>query len=85
MSHQPAIDELVKALAAIQAYEDPLRPVYEALGPKRPLTLRTIRGHSRLLQECSGQAHDQVATIQRVTERCRQLPPSPLSSLPLGF
>ena len=85
MSHQPATDELVEALAVLPAYEDPLRPVYEALGPQRPLTLRAIRDHSRLLQACTGRAQDQVDAIQRVIERCRQLPPTPLSNLPLGF
>ncbi|MCA9989074.1 MAG: hypothetical protein KDE09_13470 [Anaerolineales bacterium] len=85
MSHQPAIDELVEALAVLPAYEDPLLPVYETLGPERPLTLRTIRDHSQLLRECTGRAEDQVETIQRVTKRCRQLPPTPLLNLPLGF
>jgi hypothetical protein len=78
MSHQPAIDELFKALAVLPAYEDPLRPVYEGLGLEQPLTLRTIRDHSRMLQACTGRAQDQVDAIQRVTERCRQLPPTPL-------
>lgn len=85
MSHQPAIDILIEALAALPAYEDPLHPVYKALGPELPLTLRAVRDHSRLLQACAGRAQDQVETIQRVTERCRQLPPTPLSNLPLGF
>jgi hypothetical protein len=89
MSHQPAIDSLVEALvealAVLPDYEDPLLPVYEALGPERPLTLRTIRDHSRLLQESTGRAQGQVEAIQRVIERCRQLPPTPLSDLPLGY
>ena len=85
MSHQPAIDELVEALAVLPAYEDPLRPVYEALGSEWPLTLRTIRDHSQLLQECADRAQGQVDTIHRATERCRQLPPTPLSNLLLGF
>jgi hypothetical protein len=85
MSHQPAIDELVEALAVLPDYEDPLLPLYEALGPERLLTLRTIRDHSRLLQDCAGRAQDQVDAIQRVIERCQQLPPTPLPNLPLGF
>jgi hypothetical protein len=85
MSPQPAINELVKVLAALPAYEDPLLPVYEALGPERPLTLRAIRDHSRLLQECAGQAQDQVDAIQRVSERCQRIPPAPLPNLPSGF
>jgi hypothetical protein len=85
MSRQPAIDELVESLAILPAYEDPLLPVYEALGPEQPLTLGTVRDHSRLLQACAGRAQDQVEAIQRVLERCRQLPPTPLSDLPLGF
>jgi hypothetical protein len=97
MSPQPAIDSLVEALveatsagsvqalAVLPAYEDPLLPVYEALGPERPLTLRAIRDHSQLLQDCAGQAQDQVEAIQRVIERCQQLRPTPLPNLPLGF
>ncbi len=85
MSYQPATDELAEALAILPSYEDPLRPVYEVLGPERPLTLRAIRDHSQLLRECAGRAEDQIVIIQRVTERCRQLPPTPLSNLPLGF
>jgi hypothetical protein len=85
MSPQPVIDTLVEALAVLPDYEDPLRPVYEALGPERPLTLRAIRDRSQILQECAGRVQEQVETIQRVTERCRQLPPTPLSNLPLGF
>ncbi|MDT8306509.1 MAG: hypothetical protein RRC07_11275 [Anaerolineae bacterium] len=89
MSPQPAIDSLVEALvealAVLPAYEDPLLPVYEALGPERPLTLGAIRDHSRLLQDCAGRAHDQVDAIQRVIERCQRLPPTPLPNLPLGF
>ena len=85
MSHSPAIDELVAALTALPAYEDPLLPVYGALGPEQPLTLRAIRDHSRMLQACAGRAQGQVEAIQRVTERCRQLPPTPFPNLPLGF
>lgn len=85
MSQQLAIDELVQALSALPAYEDPLLPVNAALDPERPLTLRTIRDHSQLLQECTDRAEDQVETIQRVTKRCRQIPPTPLLNLPLGF
>lgn len=85
MSQQLAIDELVQALSALPAYEDPLLPVYKALDPERPLTLRTIRDHSQLLQACTDRAEDQVETIQRVTKRCRQIPPTPLLNLPLGF
>lgn len=86
MSHQPiAIDELVEALASLPVYEDPLLSVYETLGSERPLTLQAIRDHSRMLQECAGRAQDQVDALQRVIERCRQLPPTPLSNLPLGF
>ena len=85
MKYPIAIEELVNALTAIPVYDDPLLPAYEALDPERPLTLRTIRDHSRLLQECAGQAQDQVDVIQRVIERCRRLSPTPLSNLPLGF
>ena len=85
MNPQPAIDELVQVLAVLPAYEDPLLPVYEALGPERPLTLRAFRDHSRLLQECAGQAQDQVDAVHRVIERCQRLPPTPLPNLPFGF
>jgi hypothetical protein len=86
MSPQPAIDSLVEALvealAALPDYEDPLLPLYEALGPERPLTLRDIRDHSLLLQECAGRAQGQVDAIQRVIERCQRLPPTHCRTYP---
>ena len=85
MSDCDAIAELLEQMIAIPPYEDPLLPLYEALGHERLLTLRTIRDHSRLLHDCAEQAQEQVEAIQRVTDRCRQLPPTPLSLLPLGF
>jgi hypothetical protein len=89
MSPQPAIDSLeealVEVLAALPVYEDPLPPVYETLGSERPLTLRAIRDHSRLLRDCTVRAQDQVDAIQRVIERCQRLPATPLPNLPQGF
>ncbi|MCB0029506.1 MAG: hypothetical protein KDE28_16440 [Anaerolineales bacterium] len=85
MSHQPAIDELASALAALSAFEDPLRPLFEALGSEQPLTFYALREHRQLLATCTKQADDQAGAIQRVIARCRQLPSTPLTNLPLGF
>lgn len=85
MSNQAAITELVDAMARMPADEDLLQLLYEALGCEQQLTLRAIRNHSRLLHDCTEQAQEQITAIQRVTDRCRQLPPTPLSNLPLGF
>ena len=85
MSQQPAIDELVSALATLPAFADPLRPLYEALGAEQPLTLYALREHRQLLAVCTEQADDQTGAIQRVMVRCRHLSPTPLTTLPLGF
>jgi hypothetical protein len=75
------LDDLVTAIAGIPVYEDPLAPLYQAVAAGRPLTLRTVRQHSQLLQDCA----DQSEVIQEVIEACSQLAPTPLSDLPLGF
>ena len=85
MSQQAVIDELASALAALPAFADPLRPLYEALGAEKPLPLYALREHRHLLAACTEQADDQASAIQRVMVRCRQLPPAPLTNLPLGF
>ena len=85
MSQQAVIDELASALAALPAFADPLRPLYEALGSEQPLTLYGLREHRQLLAACTEQADDQTGAIQRVIARCRQLPPTQLTNLPLGF
>ena len=90
MSHPDAIESLVTALTAVSEYEDPLQPIYEALGqsrscPQRPLTFRTIRQQSELLHTHADQARDQTYAIKQVIVACQQLPPIPLSQNPLGF
>ena len=93
MSDQSAIDMLVEALTAPSAgsgqavpeYENPLNPIYEVLGRERPLTLRVIRQHSQLLHGQVDQAQDQTFAVNRVILSCKQIPPTPLSEIPLGF
>jgi hypothetical protein len=99
MSRQAALDVLVKALAAVPEYDNPLTPIYEALGQEQPalsgptklglsngpLTLRAIRQQNSLLHDQSDLAQDQTFAINSVIQSCQRIPPIPLSLLPLGF
>ena len=93
MSQSFAIDTLLEALTApssgsgqaVPEYDDPLNSIYEALGRERPLTLRAIRQHSQLLHGQADQAQDQTFAINRVILSCKQILPTPLSEIPLGF
>ena len=90
MSQISAIDTLATALTAVSEYEDPLLPIYQALGqsssePPQPLTLRAIREQSELLHTHADQAQDQTHAIKQVIVACQQLSPTPLSRIPLGF
>lgn len=85
MSQPSAIDILVEALTAVPVHLNPLNPIYEALGQQRPLTLRTIRAHSRLLHSHADQAQDQTFAVNSVIVSCQRIPPTPLPALPLGF
>ncbi len=90
MSRPSAIDTLVAALTAVPEYENPLNPIYEVLGQRRsltgrPLTLRAIRQHTQLLHDHADQAQDQTFAVNRVIVSCKQIPPTPLSAIPLGF
>ena len=85
MSSQADLDILVDALAALPAYEDPLAPVYEALGREQQLTLHAIRRHTALLHAHVDEVHDQTAAIKTVIASCKQIPPTPAPALPLRF
>ena len=84
------IDTLVEALTAVPEYDNPLNPLYDVLGRQRlltgrPLTLRAIREHSQLLHDHADQAQDQTFAVNRVILSCKQIPPTPLLAIPLGF
>lgn len=85
MSQQAAIDTLVEMLTAVPAYDNPLLPVYEALGQKRPLTLNTIRKHSQLLHDQNELTSDQTHAVHSVIQSCQRILPIPLTHLPFGF
>jgi hypothetical protein len=85
MSHQLAIDTLIEALTAVPEYENPLNPIYDVLGQLRPLTLRAIRQHTQLLHDHADQARDQTFAVNKVIVSCKQILPTPLSAIPLGF
>ncbi|NKQ35205.1 MAG: hypothetical protein HF973_06250 [Chloroflexi bacterium] len=85
MSDQSAIDMLVEALTAVPEYDNPLNPIYDVLGRERPLTLRAIRQQTQLLHDHADQAQDQTFAVNRVIISCKQIPPTPLSAIPLGF
>ncbi|MCP4288869.1 MAG: hypothetical protein GY792_31345 [Gammaproteobacteria bacterium] len=49
------------------------------------LTLRALRTHSHLLRGCTDLARDETAAIHQVIVSCKQIFPTPLPALPLGF
>ncbi|MCI0580182.1 MAG: hypothetical protein L0332_18030 [Chloroflexi bacterium] len=85
MNQQPALDTLIVALAALPAHNNPLTPVYQALGREQTLTLRAIRAHRQLLHDYAGEADDQGSAIHTVIVSCTQIPPTPLTAVPLAF
>lgn len=85
MNPLSALDALVEALAAVPATENPLTPIYEALGRQRPLTVRAVHAHSRLLHDHADQARAQIAAINSLIVSCQQIPPTPCPDLPSGF
>jgi len=85
MTQSPAIDILVEALTAVPEYDNPLNPIYEVLSRERPLTLQAIRQHTQLLHDHADQARDQTFAVNKVIVSCKRIPPTSLSSLPLGF
>lgn len=85
MSRPSAIDTLVEALTAVPEYDNPLNPIYDVLDRERPLTLRAIRQQTQLLHDHADQAQDQTFAVNRVIVSCKQIPPTPLSAIPLGF
>ena len=85
MSYPSTIDVLVEALTAVSEYDNPLKPIYEVLERERPLTLRAIRKHTQLLHDHADMARDQTFTVNRVIVSCKQISPTPLLEIPLGF
>ncbi len=85
MSQPSAIDTLVEALTAVAEYDNPLNPIYEMLGQQRPLTLHAVRQHTQLLHDHADLARDQNFAVNKVIVSCKQILPTPLSAIPLGF
>ncbi len=85
MSYPSTIDVLVAALTAVSEYDNPLNPIYEVLERERPLTLRAIRKHTQLLHDHADLARDQTFAVNRVIVSCKQISPTPLLEIPLGF
>ncbi len=86
MNQPSAIDVMVAALQDLPPYENPLIPVYTALGQAQgPLTLQVIRQHAQLLHDHADQARDQTYAVNQVIRSCTQIPPTPLPLLPHGF
>ncbi len=85
MNQQSALDTFMDALTAVPHYEDPLNAIYEVLGQERQLTLSAIRQHSQLLHDHADLARDQTFAVNSVITSCKQIPPTPLPLLPLGF
>ncbi len=93
-SVEATIALLIDSLTAVPEYASPFIPIYEALGTStepaqaallRPLTLRALRTHSHLLRGCTDLVRDETAAIHQVIASCKQITPTPLPALPLGF
>ena len=93
MNQLSAIDILVEAFTAVPAYDHPLQPLYEVLAQerpaqslsRRPFTLQALRRHTSLLHDCADKVQDQTFAVNKVIVSYKQIPPTPLPSLPLGF
>lgn len=85
MNQSSAIDILVEAFTAVPAYNHPLPPLYAVLAQARPFTLQALRQHTSLLHDCADEVQDQTFAVNKVIASCKQIPPTPLLSLPLGF
>lgn len=85
MKRPSPIDILVEALTAVPPYDNPLQPIYAALNRQQPLTLQVIRQHTQLLHDHADQAHGQTFAVNKVILSCKQISPTPLPALPLGF
>jgi len=93
MNRPSAIDTLFEAFTAVPAYDHPLQPLYEVLAQewpaqslsRKPLTLQALRRHTQLLHDCADKVQDQTFAVNKVIVSCKQIPPTPLPSLPLGF
>ncbi len=84
-SAEVTIALLIDSLTAVPEYTSPFIPIYEALADAQPLTLRALRTHSHLLRGCTDLARDETSAIHQVIVSCKQIPPTPLPALPLGF
>ncbi len=85
MSYPSTIDVLVEALTAVSEYDNPLTPIYDVLAQEQLLTFRAIRKHTQLLHEHADLARDQTFAVNRVIVSCKQISPTPLLEIPLGF
>jgi len=85
MSSQSDIETLITALTDIPEHTIALPPLYPLLAQEPPLTLRTILAHKQLLRDHGELARGELRDINKVIRACWQLPPTPLSTIPLGF
>lgn len=81
----PALVSVGVTLTAVPEYDNSLNPVYAAQAQKRPLTLHALRQHTQLLHDHADQLRDQIAAVNKVLQSCKQLAPTHLPLLPLGF
>ena len=79
------IEILITALKAVPEYDNPLPPYYPLLAQSEPLTLRDVLAQKELLRDHDNIARAQLFEVQKVMKACWQLPPTPLTEIPLGF
>ena len=85
MSLESDIEILITALTAVPEYDNPLPPYYPLLAQAEPLTLRDVLAQKALLRDHDNEARTQLYQMQKVMKVCWQIPPTPLSHIPLGF
>ena len=79
------LETLVTALTAVPEYKTQLPPFYPILAESEALTLRVILAQKQLLRGHADQERDAFAATNKVIRACWQIPPTPLTDIPLGF
>jgi hypothetical protein len=85
MSNKNDLETLVTALSAVSPHKVELPPYYAALAEAKPLTLRAILVQKQLLRDYDEKAHSELLQLNKVVKACRQISPTLMPDIPLGF
>jgi hypothetical protein len=78
-------DKLCAALTAVPEERRPLPPFWPQFTQADRLTLGLVLTQQAELQAYADQLQQQGQAIQKVVDACWQIPPTPLSAIPLRF